>query len=291
MRKDSSYPTLDFREDGKNGYINGRFLSTTLPDPKYDFEGDGIIGDGYIDELEVVSRDKSKIYAGTMYSVQGTWEIINSSKNPAITSYSSESSSPSCSSCDYNTVFGTTSYLGGFYINDVMSNIYSSSFADFDTIAEEGVNESKPVNEEYYNIKTIEDLDKYKEKADNKLNKYNDDSKDVSFVVTFKEPINAKDLDDIIQENKLNVKEVYARGINKNGEIETIGTNRSDYDSLNTLSSELSSFKGFIEIEGSAKPSKLQKLKKNSIVYSIEASIDGLIPAGLYWKMESLSKK
>ncbi len=281
MRFISYYPTYDLRDESKSGF-DGSFISTNLPDPKYDYEDDN--SDGKDDELEAVSRDQWSISANTSYYVTSSFGVVNTMNDPRVSSYGSISVAPIYPGGDYNTVAGTAELLGVFKYSQLSSALY---VPDRESIVLDTENQT---DYEYKKIKTKNDLENYKDKVNKKVEKFKSND-DYQFVITLRNPMSIDSFNDLVSDYNLEVSELYARGIDSEDNPVTIGTKTIQQEVLDGIQKEGSyNFKGIIEIEGTAKGKDLKKLLKNDNVFAVEVQTDDQEAFGLYWKKENLNK-
>ncbi|EJL45727.1 hypothetical protein PMI08_01612 [Brevibacillus sp. CF112] len=281
MRYISYYPTYDFRDESKNGF-DGSFISTNFPDPKYDYEDDN--GDGKDDELEAVSRDQWSISANTNYYVTSSFGVVNTTNDPKVSSYASISVAPIYPGGDYNTVAGTAELLGVFKYSQLST---PSSVSNREALV---LNTEILADREYDKIKTKGDLENYKNNVNKRVERFKSND-DYQFVITLKNPMSIDSFYDLVSDYNLEVSELYARGIDSEKNIVTIGTKTIQPEVLESIQKEASySFKGIIEIEGTAKGKDLKKIMKNDKVFAVEVQTEDQPAFGLYWKKETLIK-
>ncbi len=281
MRFISYYPTYDFRDESKSGF-DGSYISTNLPDPKYDYEDDN--KDGKDDELEAISRDQWSISADTNYYVTSSFGVVNVTNDPKVSSYASISVAPTYPGGDYNTVAGTAEYLGAFKYTQLSS---IKKKPNKKSLILESANQQ---DSEYDKIKTLSDLENYKDKVNKKAEKLKN-ADDYQFVITLRNPMSIDSFNDLVSDYDLDVSELYARGIDKNNNIVTIGTKTIKQEVLDRMKKDESfNFKGIIEMEGTAKGKDLKKLLKNDEVFAVEVKTEDQEAFGLYWKKENLNK-
>lgn len=282
--------TYDVRDNFKTNF-HGYFISTTLPDPKYDYEDDN--GDGRTDELEVVVKDNWGVEPNKTYTVDTGWEIKSSNGSPQLVSYASLSTLPFFPGGDYNTQPGTSEVLAGYKWNTDTRSIPDTTISKIaESKALNNITESKVLNnnEQYKQINSIQELDSYREAAHKKINEL-DQNESIEFVLTFAQPISSSIFNSVLQDSKIDVDQWYARGYNVNNEVVTIGSNQTNENTIERIIVESSnSFEGFTEIHGKAEVKTLKKLLENSNVYSIEPNVDKSIANGLSWKLENFSK-
>lgn len=293
MRLISYYPTVEVRDNSWGGY-DGSFMSTNLPDPKYDYEDDSHNGstDGKDEELEVVSRDQWSISANTNYSLETAWAVVDITSNPQIFAQGSLSNAPSFPGGDYNTVPGLWDNLGsGFQYSQLTTSPFAASqiseTATNNATTQEFPAEGKRTNPEYDAIKSKGALTNFKNKSHSAVDKLDDENRS-NFIITFNKPIDEKTLQDLIKKYELDATLVYGRGTNSSNETLTYGAKYSATESLEAAAVETSgrTFVGYIQLEGKGNGKTLKKLKEETNVFAVETDSDGNIPMGLYWKLE-----
>ncbi|WP_248928624.1 hypothetical protein [Paenibacillus hamazuiensis] len=314
------YLTLDLKEDGTTHSLNGYSATTTLPDPKFDFEDDQedesstTPGYGRNEEVEVVSRGALSDW--TRYNYTANFRILNSSANPYLITYASQSIPPLYPGGDYNNVPGvntTGPALQGEYFNNFKTSNVSSSNStkaaktvgilsnkvEVDTHSKSKKAKVSKAYDDITNRKQLEDykkkhrdlLDKKTSKKDNRNQKVKEE-----FTVTFNTPVTAKKIKETISKHNLKASVIYARGINNLGERVTIATTELTDESLNKIiNSKDYSFKGFIEIEGEGSVADLNNVQNDAEVYAVEtadteSTEHDIRPMGLSWKLEELNK-
>ncbi len=286
----SRYPTFDVRDHSQSSF-SGTYISSTLPDPKYDYEDDN--GDGRNEELEVVLRDHWSVTTQN-YSVQTVWAVNNTLNSPKLTSYSCVSDQPFYPGGDYNTVYGTSEFLAQLYWSDINIGYVSASDAfaqnaDSRQASNETLrvaDDTSKVDHEYEILKSNTELQNYKMKVHQVLSNANDEQS-FDYIMTFNKPISLEKLRKFM--NHLEVGELYAHGKNETGDLVTIGTNKINFTILNQLVTDDSyQFNGFTEIEGTASAKELKKYLNDDDVFSVEIATEHLRPKGLGWKVATL---
>ncbi|MFS1518556.1 hypothetical protein V1503_19145 [Bacillus sp. SCS-151] len=284
------YPTIDVRDDDE-GAFDGIGISTTLPDPKYDYEDDN--KDGYNEELEVVSLDKKGFVAEKKYYVAQEWDVNTSSvnDNSALIAYAA-TSIQLLPSLDYNAF--DSAFIWSTRYSNVINNVAFSPM-DFTALTSEkavNISAASQLNDkflsDYSDIKTRKDLDEYKNKSHLKV-KGLKNKEEYSFLVTLNQPTSIDDFFSLTDKNNIEVTEVLARGIDENKDKVTISTTKAEYEVLqNFQEKDAYEFKGIIEIKGVSTGKDIKELLKDSNIYAIEIENENEDQKafGLYWKHE-----
>lgn len=289
------YPTLEIRDNLRSGHVKGTWATSNLPDPKYNYESDG----SEIDEVEVVSRSPQDLQAYNPYKFETYWTKLNQSTNQYMIAYSSLSSSPSCSWCDYNTVYQSDYPLAGIYTSEMQGNpasmITHVSQSEVSLVPKsiDGTSVGqKKRNLDYEKLRTKEELEDYKQKSEQKLEIF-DDKSEKKFMITFNSPLEFKQVKEKISlyESQLDIEGIYTRSIGVNGDIFTGIAFSFDNKVLDEIKNQKeTSYKGIIQIEGKAPTEVLKKLTTDKDVFAVEVADNEYLPVGLYWKLEHSEK-
>ncbi|MFS1519497.1 hypothetical protein V1503_24020 [Bacillus sp. SCS-151] len=295
----SYYPTFDVRDDSK-GAFDGNFITTNLPDPKYDYEDDN--DDGFDDELEVIVKSQWDVEANKSYYVDTGWIAYSEINDPALISYASVSVAPFFPGGDYNTVAGTSKYLGGVKWSQMSTNKVSvlspaknNSRVDFNAVnnSESIMNFSslKKQDSEYPEINSKDSLGKYKTKSHGLIKELKN-NEEYSFVITLDQPISIEDFYDLSDSYDIEITQLNARAIDQNDDKVTIGTNKIEDDVLNQIKeNESYDFSGIVEMKGIGTGKYLKDLLKDERVFIVEVESEGNETFGLYWNHEKFNLK
>lgn len=301
------YPTVEIKVDGGNPKLQGLSYSTTMPDPKSDYDSCYYSTFSAICEIEVASKSPSSIVANTNYYLGTEWGYYPSYNTgaPYLISWGSPSREPktwecAIGQCELNTVDESLAKsLQGFYDYQISGSTTGLLESSISALEEEYVEEQQGsrnesaeqvvVPTEYVTMNARDALDMYAEKKKNQVKEIVDEEL-LDFTLTFKE----EELDDLkIKKYAKDIQEliVHGRGYNSNGERVTFGVFAVDDETLNSVKSNLNyQFGGYTEISGKAKGSEIKKLLNDKNVYTVEVAKDGTIPMGLFWKLENTTK-
>lgn len=297
------YHTFDFRDNYNSGFFQGYGAGTNLPDPKFDYEDNS--GEGLVDEVEVVARGKDYIYPSTDYYFTAKWAKVpygSSTGHTYLISYASQSTPPTCGTCDYNNVpgsegaalAGVNTYNYWEFGSEAASTPNISSNDDSTTesnSAPDNGDKKSQNNEEYDKIKNKDSLNEYKTKALSIVNNANDET-EYDFIVTFNNPISLESAEKHFAKYNIQPSVLYGRAVGQNGEKVTLGKfSNAPADFFAAFSKENNyEFKGIIQVEGKASGASIKEFKNNSDVFAVEVSTNDFVPMGLYWKVENYNK-
>lgn len=292
-------PSFEFK-DNYNNDLSPVGVSTTLPDPKFDYDDDD--SDGINDEIEVVSRDKESIQHTINYNFYATWSKSSSNTtNPYMIAYSAMSTNWTLNG-EHNDIIGSNDTLGGIRWNDMSLARSTVSPMNYDEKLSliEKFEQSTPSftptvidapsenNQKYLEIDNKVKLEEYKLNTQQKVALLNDTDQ-FKAMITLENPISLKESVELIGSNNITPTQVVGRAYNEKNETVTISLPVATQEALdNLIQNQNLTFVGFTEIEGSTTGEKMKMLQESHNIYSIEIENNEQIPHGLYWKKEKL---